>query len=126
MAAEERAERENPDQTERNKCASVTEIEIRHDEPAINRDYLPPTVTLLPAPLTLTSALVGVAYLTVPSAGFFTAPSAMETLAAVAPFSRATGMPPISAQEPPQSAFETESRFPPAPREATRAPPMLA
>src|SRR5229473_1482291 len=90
------------------------------------RDYFPPTVTLLPAPLTDTRALVGLAYFMVPRLGFFTAPSVMETLVAVAPFRRATGIPPNSAQEPPQRLFETESRLPPVPPKATRAPPMLA
>src|SRR6266851_1615891 len=90
------------------------------------RDYFPPTVTLLPAPLTDTSALVGLAYLMAPRLGFFTAPSAMATLVAVAPFRRATGIPPNSAQEPPHRLFETESRLPPVPPKATRAPPMLA
>src|SRR6266571_4684824 len=89
-------------------------------------DYFPPTATLLPAPLTDTSALVGLTYLMAPRLGFFTAPSAMETLAAVAPFRRATGIPPNSAQEPPHRLFETESRLPPVPPKATRAPPMLA
>ena len=60
---------------------------------------MPPTVTLLPAPLTDTSALVGVAYLMAARLGLLTAPSAMETLAAEAPFRRATGIPPNSAQE---------------------------
>src|SRR5437899_8377378 len=89
-------------------------------------DYFPPTAALLPAPLTDTSALVGLTYLMAPRLGFFTAPSAMETLAAVAPFRRATGIPPNSAQEPPHRLFETESRLPPVPPKATRAPPMLA
>src|SRR5713226_5852410 len=90
------------------------------------RDYFPPTVTLLPAPLTDTRALVGLAYLMAPRLGFFTAPSAMATLVAVAPFRRATGIPPNSAQEPPHRLFETESRLPPVPPKTTRAPPMLA
>src|SRR5207245_7141611 len=88
--------------------------------------YFPPTATLLPAPLTDTSALVGLTYLMAPGLGFFTAPSAREPLAAAAPSRRATGIPPNSAQEPPQRLFETESRLPPAPPKATRAPPMLA
>src|SRR6266446_6242243 len=95
----------------------------RTDDPG---DYFPRTATLLPAPLTDTSAVVAVAYLMAPRLGFLTAPSAMETLAAEAPFRRATGIPPNSAQEPPQRLFETESRLPPAPPKATRAPPMLA
>src|SRR5437660_3068125 len=95
----------------------------RTDDPG---DYFPPTATLLPAPLTDTSAVVGLTYLMAPRLGFFTAPSAMETLATVARFRRAPGIPPNSAQEPPQRLFETESRLPPAPPRAARAPPMLA
>src|SRR5438445_3284080 len=95
----------------------------RTDDPG---DYFPPTATLLPAPLTDTSAVVAVAYLMAPRLGFFTAPSAMETLATVAPFRRATGIPPNSAQEPPHRLFETESRLPPVPPTATRAAPMLS
>src|SRR5437660_4712821 len=95
----------------------------RTDDPG---DYFPPTATLLPAPLTDTSALVGLTYLMAPRLGFFTAPSAMETWATVAPFRRATGIPPNSVHEPPHRLFETDSRLPAVPPKATRAPPMLA
>src|SRR5207244_5356440 len=95
----------------------------RTDDPG---DYFPPTATLLPAPLTDPSAVVAVAYLMAPRLGFFTAPSAMETLATAAPFRRAAAIPPNSAQEPPHGLFEAESRLPPVPPKATRAPPMLA
>jgi len=81
---------------------------------------LPPTVTLLPAPLTDRQPVVAVAYLMAPRLGLFTAPSAMETWRRC-PVQEGTGIPPNSAQEPPQRLFETESRLPPRPRRPPRA-----
>src|SRR5262245_54293127 len=83
-------------------------------------------LTLLVAPLTETSAVLGEPSLMEPRPAFWIAPAPMETLLAVAPFMRATGMPPMRAQEPPHRLLETESRLPPDPPKATRAPPMLA
>ena len=83
-------------------------------------------LTLLVAPLTETSAVLGEPSLMEPRPAFWIAPAPMETLPAVAPFMRATGMPPMRAQEPPHRLLETESRLPPDPPKATRAPPMLA
>src|SRR4030095_14645098 len=78
------------------------------------------------APLTERSAVLGKASLMLPSPGFWIAPAPIETLPAVAPFSRATGLPPMRRQEPPQRLFDTDSRFPPEPPKATSPPPMLA
>src|SRR5262245_34669889 len=83
-------------------------------------------LTLLVAPLTETSAVLGEPSLMGPRPAFWIAPAPMETWPAVAPFMRATGMPPMRAQEPPHRLLETESRFPPDPPKASRAPPMLA
>src|SRR5215831_14195291 len=83
-------------------------------------------LTLLVASLTETSAVLGDPSLMEPRLAFWIAPAPMETLPVVAPFMRATGMPPMRAQEPPHRPLETESRFPPDPPKASRAPPMLA
>src|SRR5215472_6889302 len=83
-------------------------------------------LTLLVASLTETSAVLGDPSLMEPRLAFWIAPAPMETLPVVAPFMRATGMPPMRAQAPPHRLLETESRFPPDPPKATRAPPMLA
>src|SRR4029450_5359965 len=90
------------------------------------RTYLGPMVTLLLAPLTERSAVLGEASLMLPSPGFWIAPEPIETLPAVAPLRSAPGMPPMRRQEPPQRLFDTESRFPPEPPKATSPPPMLA
>src|SRR5438876_7425101 len=85
----------------------------RTDDPG---DYFPPTATLLPAPLTDTSALVGLTYLMAPRLGFFTAPSAMETLATVAPFRRATGIPRTARRSRRTGCSRRRAGCPPCPR----------
>src|SRR5215831_8675703 len=69
-------------------------------------------LTLLVAPLTETSAVLGEPSLMEPRPAFWITPAPMETLPAVAPFMRATGMPPMRAQGPPHRPLETESRVP--------------
>src|SRR5215470_9764466 len=64
--------------------------------------YFLPIVTLLPAPLTVTSAVLGEPRWTEPRLGFWMAPAPIDTFEAVAPLRSATGMPPIIAQDPPQ------------------------
>src|SRR4030095_3584052 len=72
--------------------------------------YLGPMVTLLLAPLTERSAVLGKASLMLPSPGFWIAPAPIETLPAVAPFSRATGMATLRSTEPPQRLVDTDNR----------------
>ena len=50
----------------------------------------------------------------------------MTTLAAVAPPVKAMGIPPISAQGPPQRLLDTERTLPPVPAKATSAPETLS
>src|SRR5262249_57174543 len=63
---------------------------------------------------------------TEPRLGFWMAPAPIDTFEAVAPFRSATGMPLITAQDPPQALLDTERRVPPEPPKDTNHPPTFA